>query len=100
VFKPGTRHARQAEIILKPAKGEERRVELDVLYNFYMSDIGYFHQKWGHGMWVGEDVSTYEWQGRRGDSGDDHPWCASPERAQRVYGLACLIQPADQPASA
>ena len=42
------------------ASGEERQVELEVLYNFYMSGIGYFHPRWGHGMWVGRDESTYE----------------------------------------
>ena len=59
-FRPGTRHARRAEIILKSASGKERKVELEVLYNFYMSGIGYFHPRWGHGMWVGTDESTYE----------------------------------------
>jgi hypothetical protein len=54
-----TRHAKRAEIILKGAAGENR-VELETLYNFYMHGIGYGHPKWGHGYWVGDDVSAYE----------------------------------------
>lgn len=59
-YRPGTRHARNAEIALRTATGEESVVKLDVLYNFYMSGIGYFHPKWGHGMYLGEDASTYD----------------------------------------
>jgi hypothetical protein len=58
-YLPNTRHARNAEIILK-TKSEETRVQLETLYNFYMHGIGYGHPKWGHGMYVGPDVSTYE----------------------------------------
>src|SRR5581483_4322589 len=58
-YLPGTRHARKAEILLSHGAGETR-VQLETLYNFYMHGIGYGHPKWGHGMYVGPDVSTYE----------------------------------------
>lgn len=58
-YQSGTRHARRAEIILHTAAGDNR-VELAPLYNFYMQGIGYGHPKWGHGMYVGADVSDYE----------------------------------------
>ncbi|HUY27374.1 MAG TPA: hypothetical protein VMV27_08135 [Candidatus Binataceae bacterium] len=58
-YLPHTRHARQAEILLRTADGEQR-IELETLYNFYMHGIGYGHPKWGHGMYVGTDVSDYE----------------------------------------
>ena len=35
-------------------------MQLETLYNFYMHGIGYGHPKWGHGYWVGDDVSAYE----------------------------------------
>ena len=57
-YLPGTRHAKRAEIILKGVR--ENRVQLETLYNFYMHGIGYGHPKWGHGYWVGDDVSAYE----------------------------------------
>jgi hypothetical protein len=59
-YKTGTRHARGAEYLVKLASGGEHRVELTPLYNFYMNGIGYFHPKWGHGMYVGENASTYD----------------------------------------
>jgi hypothetical protein len=58
-YLPGTRHAREAEILLRTAAGEQR-VELQTIYNFYMQGIGYGHPKWGHGMYVGANVSDYE----------------------------------------
>ncbi len=58
-YRAGTRHARSAEIILR-AGPAEHRIELETLYNFYMQGVGYLHPKWGHGMYVGGDVSTYE----------------------------------------
>ncbi len=56
---PGTRHARHAEIILGGTSGEDR-VQLETLYNFYMQGIGYGHPKWGHGLYLGPDASTYD----------------------------------------
>jgi hypothetical protein len=58
-YAPRTRHAKRAEIILRTASGEHR-VELSTLYNFYMQGIGYGHPKWGHGHYLGADVSTYD----------------------------------------
>ena len=58
-YKPGTRHARRAQIIIRLPSGEHL-VELEPLYNFYMQGLGYLHPTWGHGMYVGPDVSTYE----------------------------------------
>jgi hypothetical protein len=58
-YLPNTRHAKRAEIVLNGASGENR-VQLETLYNFYMHGIGYGHPKWGHGNWVGDDVSAYE----------------------------------------
>ncbi|HEY6420632.1 MAG TPA: hypothetical protein VIX59_16690 [Candidatus Binataceae bacterium] len=58
-YAPGTRHAKRAEVIIRTATGEHR-VELSTLYNFYMQGIGYGHPKWGHGHYVGADVSAYD----------------------------------------
>jgi hypothetical protein len=58
-YLPKTRHARRAEITIA-TPGGEHRVELETLYNFYMHGIGYGHPKWGHGAYVGADVSAYE----------------------------------------
>jgi hypothetical protein len=59
-YAPGTRHAKSAEILLRAPGATESRVELKPLYNFYMQGIGYGHPKWGHGMYVGPDVASYE----------------------------------------
>jgi hypothetical protein len=52
----GTRHARSAEIALRARSGEEHRIALRPLYNFYMLGIGYGHPTWAHGMYVGDDA--------------------------------------------
>lgn len=54
-MQPGTRHARHAEITLRPRAGDEQRIALKPLYNFYMIGLGYGHPQWGHGMYVGEN---------------------------------------------
>lgn len=59
-YASGTRHAKSTEITLRTPGAGESRIELTTLYNFYMQGIGYFHPKWGHGMYVGQDVSTYD----------------------------------------
>jgi len=59
-FQAGTRHARRGEIILRRASGEELRIALTPLYNFYMVGLGYQHPLWGHGMRVGDDVADGE----------------------------------------
>jgi hypothetical protein len=55
VFKPGTRHALAATVRLGG-----RSIELEPVMNFSMHGIGYTHPVWGHGMYVGDDVRTYE----------------------------------------
>jgi hypothetical protein len=54
-FKPGTRHASWAEVRLGP-----RVVSLECGLQFSMQGLGYTHPTWGHGMYVGDDVRTYE----------------------------------------
>jgi hypothetical protein len=58
-MKSGTRHAAGAEITFGLAGGPTR-VTLTPLYNFYMQGIGYGHPSWGHGMYAGDDVRTYD----------------------------------------
>jgi hypothetical protein len=55
-YEPKTRHARRAEVTLRQRSGDELRIALKPLYNFYMVGLGYNHPVWGHGMRVGEDV--------------------------------------------
>ena len=59
-YKPGTRHARQAIIEARDARGGEWRAELTPRYNFYMSGIGYGHPEWGHGQYKGENALGYD----------------------------------------
>ncbi|MBI3786236.1 MAG: hypothetical protein HY270_22845 [Deltaproteobacteria bacterium] len=59
----GTRHARRAEITLRPKSGEPLQIALKPLYNFYMIGIGYGHPQWGHGMYVGDNqVAGESWK--------------------------------------
>jgi hypothetical protein len=58
-MRSGTRHASAAELAFAFASGK-RHITLTALYNFYMQGIGYTHPTWGHGMFVGEDVRTYD----------------------------------------
>jgi hypothetical protein len=58
-LRSGTRHASAAELAFDFASGK-RRITLTPLYNFYMQGIGYTHPTWGHGMYVGDDVRTYD----------------------------------------
>lgn len=55
-FRKGTRHAGRAEIDLTARGGEQHRIELRPLYEFFMIGIGYGHPTWGHGMYVGDDA--------------------------------------------
>lgn len=59
-FRKGTRHASRAEIHLRARGGQDHRIELTPLYNFYMIGIGYGHPTWGHGMYVGDEVTGGE----------------------------------------
>ncbi len=60
VYKSGTRHAKQAIIETRDAKGGEWRAELTTHHNFYMSGIGYGHPEWGHGHYKGENALGYD----------------------------------------
>jgi hypothetical protein len=60
VFKPGTRHAKSAEIRLRRKGGGEVEIQLEPSYQFSMSGIGYFHPEWGHGVYTGEDRTGYD----------------------------------------
>lgn len=61
-WKPGTRWADRAELVLTDATGDRERIELEPVLDFLMLGIGYFHPEWSHGYWRGEDVSGYdEW---------------------------------------
>lgn len=55
-FQPGTRWLQTATITLTPPAGEPLAITFQPLYPFLMKGLGYGDPKWGHGMWVGEDV--------------------------------------------
>jgi hypothetical protein len=59
-FRPGTRHAKSAEILFRRRNGEELVLEFEPLYDFYMSGLGYLHPEWGHGMDRGERAVAYD----------------------------------------
>ncbi len=59
-FKPGTRHARQAQIDFQGADGKPARIELTPHWQFSMSGIGYMHPEWGHGHYKGENALGYD----------------------------------------
>ena len=59
-LKPGTRHAESALITFRTGKDEELTIEVEPLYQFYMSGIGYMHPEWGHGMNKGELAVGYD----------------------------------------
>ena len=58
-MRSGTRHASSAELSFEFPSGKQV-ITLTPLYNFYMQGIGYSHPTWGHGMYVGDDVRTYD----------------------------------------
>ena len=59
-WKPGTRRAEAARLILRGHDGSERRVELEPLLDFQMLGIGYLHPEWGHGVWKGDQAVGFE----------------------------------------
>jgi hypothetical protein len=59
-FKSGTRHAKAATIALSDPDGGAWKIELEPLYNFYMSGIGYMNPDWGHGHYKGETALGYD----------------------------------------
>lgn len=59
-FRSGTRHAEAAELFFRRNNGEELVLELEPLYQFYMSGLGYLHPEWGHGIDRGEYAVAYD----------------------------------------
>ncbi len=59
-FKSGTRHAESAEIRLVTRAGEEITIQVEPLFHFYMSGLGYLHPTWGHGMNQGPLTVAYD----------------------------------------
>jgi len=60
VFRPGTRHAKAAELHLRRRSGAEIEITLEPAYQFSMSGLGYFHPEWGHGVYTGEDRTGFD----------------------------------------
>lgn len=59
-YRSGTRHAESAAINFLTNKDKEIRIEIEPLYQFYMSGIGYGHPEWGHGLNKGELAVGYD----------------------------------------
>jgi hypothetical protein len=59
-WRPGTRRADRAAIELHLLDGREHRVELEPIFEFQMHGLGYFHPRFSHGAWVGEDEMLVE----------------------------------------
>jgi len=55
-WKPGTRRASRAAVVLHMLDGARHRVELEPLLDFQMLGIGYFHPQFSHGTWLGENA--------------------------------------------
>ncbi len=53
-YRPGTRHARSAEITMTTKSGTKHVIQLEPLMLFTMKGLGYHHPEWGHGRWKGE----------------------------------------------
>jgi len=58
-FEPGTRHARSFSADLDLPTGPVH-LDLQPVYPFMMSGIGYMHPEWGHGTWHGPLARAYE----------------------------------------
>jgi hypothetical protein len=55
-WRPGTRKAESAEIVLVPFRGDAHVISLEPMLTFQMLGLGYLHPDWGHGRWKGEEV--------------------------------------------
>jgi len=62
-WRPGTRAAGRFALDLVPWNGDPSRIELEPLYEFQMTGLGYSHPEWGHGVWKGElEVAGDRWR--------------------------------------
>jgi hypothetical protein len=59
-WRPGTRKAESAEIVLTPFRGDAQVIALEPMLTFQMLGLGYLHPDWGHGRWKGEEVVECE----------------------------------------
>ena len=55
-WRPGTRRASAAEIVLTPHGRPPLTVALDPILTFQMRGLGYLDPEWGHGQWKGTEV--------------------------------------------
>jgi hypothetical protein len=53
-LRSGTRHARQFELSARDPSGAQHRVELEPVFPFFMTGIGYTHPEWSHGTYHGD----------------------------------------------
>ena len=62
-WRPGTRRAESAEIVLVPFRGDAHVIALEPMLTFQMLGLGYLHPDWGHGRWKGEEgVECEQWK--------------------------------------
>jgi hypothetical protein len=84
-YRPGTRLARAAELLLVEPGEVEARVSLEPLLCFRMKGIGYTHPEWGHGMWKGELAIGGEcWR-----TADLDPMALDNQHVQQVVRARC-----------
>jgi hypothetical protein len=55
-WRSGTRRAERAAVTLNMLDGAAHRVELEPMLDFQMLGIGYFHPKFSHGSWLGDEA--------------------------------------------
>lgn len=59
-LRPGTRWADSFRLQLGNGSEEPSHLELEPLFEFHMTGIGYGHPEWGHGHWKGEQAVGFE----------------------------------------
>ena len=59
-WRTNSRHADTFDIHITPKSGDAFAIKLRALTTFYMMGIGYGHQTWGHGYYVGPDERTHD----------------------------------------
>ncbi len=55
-WRPGTRRAAAAAIVVTPWRRDPLTIELEPLFAFQMRGLGYLDPEWGHGMWKGDQA--------------------------------------------